>query len=74
MRLSFDELESIIAAPDFYSDWVGALSTTYAIYLITDTVSGNNMLVQHTEKMDCMADGASMSIPDMAEIRKSRNC
>ena len=40
MRLSFDELESIIAAPDFYSDWVGALSTTYAIYLITDTVSG----------------------------------
>ena len=40
MRLSFDELESIIAAPDFYSDWVGALSTTYAIYLITDTASG----------------------------------
>ena len=40
MRLSFDELESIIAAPDFYSDWVGALSTTYAIYLITDSVSG----------------------------------
>lgn len=40
IRLSFDELESIVLAPDFYSEWVGALSTTYAIYLITDTASG----------------------------------
>lgn len=40
IRLSFDELESIVLAPDFYSEWVGALSTTYAIYLITDTKTG----------------------------------
>lgn len=29
-----------MTTPDFYKDWVGALSSTYAIYLITDTVSG----------------------------------
>ena len=40
MRLSFDELEALLRHLIFYSDWVGALSTTYAIYLITDTVSG----------------------------------
>lgn len=40
LRLSFDELETIISDPDIYSDWVGALSMTYAIYLIVDTVSG----------------------------------
>ena len=40
LRLSFDELETIVSDPDIYSDWLGALSTTYAIYLIVDTVSG----------------------------------
>lgn len=40
VNLSFDELESIVTTPDFYKDWVGALSSTYAIYLITDVVSG----------------------------------
>lgn len=40
LRLPFDELETIVSDPDIYSDRVGALSTTYAIYLIVDTVSG----------------------------------